>query len=397
MYVSIGLIFREALPIALLLSPVIFTLWSKRGAAQGASDNGIKRWRDYRRNHRAVNLLLVAAWCALWDWNGKSFPVPQLVQLRIPTVTGASMQSALYWLLPATFLLASEIISYNASRKINELHWSHSQVLRQGFWEVFRYVLPLLLVGAGFEYVFDGEFAGIALILAALPIAAVGKVRLEGALGFKSRLLKTGELRNRAFRMAEAMGVELKRVYIVPQGKGHLTNAYAGGFGSISLTDTLSHSLNYKELNCTIVHELAHLKLGHIRGFFRDLTLPYALLVVLLFEWPSKEPMLRPFLEFMVVVLPVLILEFFSRLREYAADREEVTVLGDPEASIGSLVKLHQTSHVPRQWGYFSELFSSHPSLERRAKAIAHAGNLPEIRASDILEDVEIRGARTSV
>lgn len=190
------------------------------------------------------------------------------------------------------------------------------------------------------------------------------------------------------------MGVELKRVYIVPQGKGHLTNAYAGGFGSISLTDTLSHSLNYKEMNCVLVHELAHLKLGHVRGYFRDLALPYVSLIILLFKWPSREPALRPVLEFSVIVLPILILEFLSRLREYAADREEVTVLGDPEASIRSLVKLHQISHVPRQWSYFCELFSSHPSLERRAKGIARAGNLTDVRTSDILAEPEIRSVR---
>ena len=390
------MIARGGFPTVLLLIPIVLTLWFQRAGLAISSNDGIRGWYGYRRNHRTLNFLVLAAWCALWDWNGMTVPVPRFVKTWTDSITGSSMQSALYWVLPLTLLFASEVIFYNANRKINGLHWSEPQVVRQGFWEILRYILPLLLIGAGFEHVFKGEFDGIFLILGALPIAAIARVRLDLALGFKSRLLKTGELRNRAFRLATEMEVELRRVYIVPQGKGHLTNAYAGGFGSISLTDTLSHSLSYKELNCIIVHELAHVKFRHVRGYLRDLTWPYVLLVVLLFGWPSREPMLSPFVEFSAILLPTLVLNFLSRLREYAADREEIIALGDPEASISSLAKLHEISHVPRQWSYFSELFFSHPSLERRARAIARAANLPDERYKEIMEKFRMRGLKAT-
>lgn len=397
-YPSVGMIPRMAFAIGLLLLPMGMTLWFRtRAVVRSASNSGLNRWYDYRRNQRALNLLIVAAWCALWDYNGNSLPVSVMFTSRLAFLTSPSRQVLLYWLLPVAFLLASEIIAYAASRKIRDLNWSRSQVLRQGLWEVFRYTLPLLLIGAGFEHIFDGEFGGIILIFAALPIAAIGKVRLENALGFRPRLLKTGELRNRAFRMAATMETNLRKVFIVPQGKGHLLNAYAGGLGSISLTDTLSQSLSYAEVNCTIGHELAHLKLGHIRGYFRALFLPYVFLMILFWGWPERQPAIRPVLEFSALVVPSLILNFLSRLQEYAADREEVAFLRDPEASIRSLAKLHQISHVPQGWSYLSELFTSHPSLERRAKAIARAGNMPGARANEILEEIRIRERKRDI
>lgn len=391
-YLSAGVIPRMAFAIGLLLVPIGLTLWFRtRAVVRSASKDALNRWYDYQRNQRALNLLVIGAWCALWDYNGKSFPLPALFRSRLAFLASTSRQALLYWLLPVTVLLASEIVSYAANRKIRDLNWSRTQVLRQGFWEVFRYALPLLLIAAGFEHIFDGEFVGTILIFAALPIAATGKVRLQNAVGFRPRLLRTGELRNRAFRMAAAMETKLRKVFIVPQGKGHLLNAYAGGLGSISLTDTLSQSLTYAEVSCTIGHELAHLKLRHIRGYFRALFLPYVFLMILFWGWPAREPAIRPLLEFFAIVVPLLVLNFFSRLQEYAADREEVAFLRDPEASIRSLAKLHQISHVPQEWSYLSELFASHPSLGRRAKAIARAGNLPEARAKEILEEIRIR------
>jgi hypothetical protein len=50
--------------------------------------------------------------------------------------------------------------------------------------------------------------------------------------------VKASETRNQALAMARKMGIELQRIYVVPAGRGHLTNAF-GGIGSIGLTDNL--------------------------------------------------------------------------------------------------------------------------------------------------------------
>ena len=382
---------QVALSLALLACPIALTMWARRRALRRVAEEGLDSWFSYRLNHQLVTFLFVALWSALWDWDGRSIAIPLLLKFRLASLATPAAQSNLFWLLPLTFLGFNEVLFYATNRRINGLHWTAFRIFWQGMWSIVRYAIPLFLIVAGFEYIYDGVFVGIVWILLAVIVAAVGKVGLERALGFKTRRLKTGELRNRAFAMAKTMGANLREVNIVPQGKGHLTNAYAGGLGSISITDTLSQSLTYREVDCVLAHELAHVRLRHVREYFWLLTLPYIFLVLLLYGWPSRISEVRPLLNLVVILLPILILNFFSRRNEYAADRDEVAVVRDPESSIRSLAKLHRLSHVPSQWSYLSELFLSHPSLERRARAIAQAGGVSDARAEEILEEVNSR------
>lgn len=190
----------------------------------------------------------------------------------------------------------AQTIAYNTDKLIGQLHWSQAAILRQAFWSVIRFAVPLLLISAAFESIFDGYVSGVVWLPCALVVAVVGRVFHDKALGMNSRLLKSGELRNRAMAMAEKMDVDLRQVYIVPQGKGHLLNAFAG-FGSISLTDTLSQRLNRAEVDCTIAHELGHLKLGHLHKTILTLILAFAIPVMVFFEWPARVPALRPALD----------------------------------------------------------------------------------------------------
>ena len=80
---------------------------------------------------------------------------------------------------------------------------------------------------------------------------------LRRAEGLKFNTLKSGELRNRALNIARRMGVALSRVYVVPAGRGHLTNAY-GMSHAIGLTDNLGKYLTKAETEFVIAHEVAH-------------------------------------------------------------------------------------------------------------------------------------------
>ena len=102
-------------------------------------------------------------------------------------------------------------------------------------------VIPLLLVGAGFDIILDRKIRGIAWLLAAGVVSIVGTGFLRRAQGMKFNKLKSGELRTRALSMASRMGVTLDRVYVVPAGKGHLTNAYRMS-NAIALTDNLGNT-----------------------------------------------------------------------------------------------------------------------------------------------------------
>ena len=60
--------------------------------------------------------------------------------------------------------------------------------------------------------------------------------------------LKSGEFRNRALLLAKEMAITLQRVFIVPSGKGHLTNAF-GMSSAIGLTDNLGKYLTKEQVH----------------------------------------------------------------------------------------------------------------------------------------------------
>ena len=190
--------------------------------------------------------------------------------------------------------------------------------------------------------------------------------------------------------MAEKMNVDLRQVYVVPQGKGHLLNAFAG-IGSISLTDTLSQHLNRAEVDCTIAHELGHLKFGHTRKTLLTLVLAFGIPSVLFFKWPTRVPAFRPALDLFVIFVPFLAFYFFSRRFEYQADQESARNVRNPEIEISSLAKLHRAAGAPFRMSRLTEMFLTHPSLIHRVEAIARRNGISDARISEILRHAEPR------
>jgi len=68
------------------------------------------------------------------------------------------------------------------------------------------FVIPLLMVAAGFEFILDRNLGGLAWLLAAGVVSKIGTGFLRRAEGLKFNTLKSGEYRNRALRVARGMG-----------------------------------------------------------------------------------------------------------------------------------------------------------------------------------------------
>lgn len=251
-------------------------------------------------------------------------------------------------------------------------------------------VIPLLMIATGFDGIFDGEPAGLFWLVSAAIVAVVGRTRLNRAQGFTLHRVTSGKLRNRAFAIARRTGIKLREVCIVPAGRGHLTNAFATTWGGISLTDNLPKYMTKQEVDSCIAHELAHLKCAHLRKHLLVLVLTFSAMVALLFRLPPHIAPFRPLLDLGVILVPLSIYYFFSRRYEYAADREGLRMMGDPEVAIRSLAKLYRVVQVPPQWSRFSELFLTHPSLTRRAQAIARSAQIPPARALEILRETNL-------
>jgi Zn-dependent protease with chaperone function len=185
------------------------------------------------------------------------------------------------------------------------------------------------------------------------------------------------------------MGVKLQRVYVVPAGRGHLTNAFAGG-GSIFLTDNLGKQLDKREIDSVIAHELGHIISEHTRKKFLQTMAIYAMTTLLLFVFRRSLTQIRPMLEVLVIFAPLATFYFLSRKHEFEADRKEVEFTGDPETAIRALAGIYTLSAAPIRYSRFAEIFSTHPSFERRARAMARWGEMPAERVSEILRRQDV-------
>jgi Zn-dependent protease with chaperone function len=246
------------------------------------------------------------------------------------------------------------------------------------------FVIPLLLVASGFEAILDRKVRGIAWLLIAGVVSKVGTGFLRRAEGMRFNALKSGELRNRALNIARGMGVTLGRVYVVPAGKGHLTNAY-GMSNAIALTDNLGKYLTKIQIEFVIAHELAHVKLKHGRKQFLLVITIFSSMAVLLFNLPQQVMPFHPLIQIIGMLGPLLVFYYCSRRFEFSADGEAVGFTGDPETAIRALVGLDETTELAAAHnGGLTELFMTHPTLAQRVHAIASNGHLPADRLTDI-------------
>jgi Zn-dependent protease with chaperone function len=278
------------------------------------------------------------------------------------------------------------VICYVVDRRVLKQRWSFVALLRRAWWRLVSFVIPLLMVTSGFTLIFKGKIIGTIWLISAGIVSRVGTGFLRRAEGMKFNRLKSGELRNRALKMAGQMGVRISRVYIVPAGKGHLTNAYSWS-SAIALTDSLGQHLTRAQMDYVMAHELAHVSLKHGRKHLLVVLGMFSALSLVLFRFSQYAISLLPFAEIGVTVGPLVAIYYFSRRFEYAADAFAVDFTGEPEEAIRGLVNLHKIHEVPAQLDRFTELFMTHPPLPRRAAAIAKVGHVPTDRLDQILSN----------
>lgn len=356
------------LPTAILLLRIAVTLGFRWAVLRdGAGRHGI--WAIYRGLVRLTLAVTVAFWWIMWD-------------SRVRSADGLR-----FWAPPVLSLGVFLILCYTVDRALLKLRWSFIELLRRAWWRLASFVIPLLMVAAAFDNIFERRLgAGIAWLLCAGVLSKIGTGFLRRAEGMKLNLLKSGEQRNRALKMASRMGITLGRVYIVPAGKGHLTNAF-GMSNAIGLTDNLGKYLTKAQVDFVIAHELEHVKLKHGRKDLLVVVAIFSFMTLLLFQLPQHVLLFRPIIQLAVVLGPLLAIYYFSRRFEYSADGDAVAFTGDPETAIRALINLHQVHEVPAQCDRFTELFMTHPNLARRIAAIANLGQIHPERLRRILND----------
>ena len=177
-------------------------------------------------------------------------------------------------------------------------------------------------------------------------------------------------------------GLPMPKVYII---NDPAPNAFASGrdpnHALVAATTGLLDIMNDKELTAVMAHEMSHIKNYDIR-------------VSMIVFGLRKENFMRK-IDYLLIVVAAILSPIFaalaqmavSRQREYLADASAVHITRYPEGMIAALKKLEshtqpmQRQNIatealyinnPLRKGFFSNLFSSHPPIEKRIERLEH-------------------------
>lgn len=366
--------------ISVLILPVVLTLCFRRMALHQMTEaHGRGVWASYRQYGRFILAITVAIWWVVWDLQGRE-GMTALNELHLlKSNESSSSEALLFWVSPVVSLGMFLLLCRAVDKVLLRLKWKFSQSVQQVWWTLVSFVIPLLMVTAGFSSILDRKVRGIAWLIAAGALSRLGTAFLRGSQGMKFNRLKSGEIRNQALSVASAMGVTIGRVYVVPAGKGHLVNGY-GMSNAIALTDNLGKYLTKPQKEYVIAHELAHVKLKHARKHLLLVMTTFCVASVLLLTLPEKARSFRPVVQVVAILGPLAAVYWGSRRFEYSADKEAVELTGDSETAIQALTNLERSRELPASQSRLMEWFMTHPTLENRVEAIAKFGSVPADR-----------------
>ncbi len=383
---SANLAIRLLLPATVLLLPIAITLWLRWIVFRADESKQKIVWAGYRSFGRLTLAVTVAAWWIVWDLAGRSSFVSVVLRTWPRAFEISSAESWRFWLPPTASLGIFLILCYRGDKTALRLKWTTADTLRQAWWRLVSFVIPLLMVAAGFGLILDKRLRGIAWLLVAGVVSKIGTIFLRRAEGMKFNALRSGEYRNRALRVARGMEVTLGKVFVVPAGKGHLTNAY-GMSDAIALTDNLGKYLDERQIEFVIAHEVAHVKLKHWRIHLLGAVTIFSITAISLFLLPVRAKDFRPLFQLVAIMGPLIALYYSSRRVEYSADREAIEFTDDSEMAVRALAKLHQVRELPAASGAFTELFMTHPTFAHRVRAVVNNGQISADRLTCILEE----------
>ena len=369
-----------AILLLVLASPLGLFVWlGRRALAADVPDKAVV-WLSYMRSLQWIlNFSLLGWWIAL-DYSDAE-PILHFFASGTRFAALAAhpvLDESVGWLPPAFLWLLCYRISHPVQQKLRGLRWTKGELTLQALYSVLARLIPLAMFLTGLRVIGTGGFRSAFLWwIAAFLLRAVAAQALLKITGMQPQALSSGDLRDRAFAMAERVGVKLQQVYLIPSGKGQVANAFARTGNTISFTDYLLQRMSQREVDYVMAHELNHLKLKHPA----KLAYAYMASIFLAVFFLNFAP---PLIHDSVVTRYALMLAivsvfpyFWSRRFEYAADAGAVTTTGDPRAAISALFKLSVLNMMPIHWSRWREKWLTHPSSMRRAQAIAKRAGIP--------------------
>ena len=360
--------------LVILLAPLALLYWLGRKALGADVTDKAVVWFSYMR---ALSWILNGSllfWWAALDY----FKVEAILRFLAagtflaPFLAQPVATQILGWIPPSIVWLLCYRLSHPIQEKLRGLQWTKRELTLQALYSLLVGLFPLAMFLTGLSLLSTPGPSAPMWFVGALLMRVFATQALLKVTGMQPHALTSGDLRDRAFAMAEQVGVKLQQVYLIPSGKGQMANAFASSGNNISFTDFLLQRMNPREVDYVMAHELTHLRLKHpsklvgarLAGFFLGMFLMAGLYFV-----PAANFALSRYL-FLFTSMTVAPF-FISRRFEYTADAGAVAITGDARAAISALFKLSGLNIHPLQWSKWSEKWLSHPSSLRRAQAIA--------------------------
>lgn len=267
------------------------------------------------------------------------------------------------------------------------------------------FILLVAAIGCAFAYAFGNWTISIWTLVVATAYAVIQyflagslAVAMTGAKEIKKK--DNRRLYNIVENLSLTAGLPMPKVYIIDDPA---PNAFATGrdpeHSIVAATTGLLDIMDDKELTAVMAHELSHIKNYDIRvsmitfglvcivGFISDLGIR-----MLYFSGRDNDEDRSP-VGFIVVIITSILAPIaasiaqmaVSREREYLADMSAAHLTRYPEGMIAALKKLDTHSRPmkrqnaateamyinnPLRKGFFSNLFSTHPPIEKRIERL---------------------------
>jgi heat shock protein HtpX len=266
---------------------------------------------------------------------------------------------------------------------------------------------PLIYVGLE-----AGDFTVVGGIGIFLAVYTIVQYYLAGKIAVMASHAQpiTKEDNPRLWRIVENLsiseGIPMPKTYIIPDDG---LNAFAAGrdpeHAIVAFTRGILNALDDNELEGVAAHEIAHIKNYDIRVSTFVFGIISALLIladiaIRLGISGSRNRSTAPFgIGLLAIGIVSLVIGYIigpmlsaavSREREYLADASAVEMTRYPEGIKGALEKLQANSRpmdsqvrglshmyfsLPKAKGFFSNLYASHPPLDKRIERISNTYN----------------------
>lgn len=264
--------------------------------------------------------------------------------------------------------------------------------------------------------------SGIAIISLLITFTMYDRIMLLGTEYLEITQENTDPQAQQLYNVVEEMKVAagmhyMPRIYII---NADYMNAFASGYSEksamVAITKGLLDKLDRSELQAVMAHELSHIRHGDIKLTLTTTVLSNLMLIMLdvlfynaLFSSRRREErggnvlvVIIVLARYLLPIITALLMLYLSRTREYMADAGCVELQRDREPLIRALLKIendhevhadqytaayNQTAHENvRRAAYIfdpvsaglhvkeglSELFSTHPSMEKRLAALGY-------------------------